>query len=144
MHTGSSGFAFSKGYISRSAPGSRPDMLVFDCGFIEPSLIWLLPGREVPCGICDIPETILRHFMSCPNVVSAGAAASSPVCGWTTARTINSDVPYLLSISWKMSAASSHPDCVNSSSFICFCRNLSMRCCTILVIVPITQPGSSS
>jgi len=27
---------------------------------------------------------------------------------------------------------------------MCFCRNLSMRCCTVLVIVPITQPCSSS
>jgi len=36
---GSSDFTFSKGDVLGSAAGSRPDMLVFDCGFIEPSLI---------------------------------------------------------------------------------------------------------
>jgi len=41
-------------------------------------------------------------------------------------------------------AASSHHGGVNLLSFNCFCRNLSMHCCTVLVIVPITQLGSSS
>jgi len=39
---------------------------------------------------------------------------------------------------------SPQPGCVNSSSFICFCRKHSLRYCSILEIVPITRPGSSS
>ena len=142
--TGSTGFAFSNGDVSCSVVGSKPHMLVFNCGITEPSLIRVLPGREVPCGIWDIPGTISRDLISSPNVVTAWAAASSSVCGWTMARTLNLDVPYLSFLTQKYLAASSHPRCVNSSSFICFCRNLSMHCCTVLVIVPITQPGSSS
>jgi len=113
--TGWWGFGFSKCDLSHSAAGSRPDMLTFDCGFIDPSLIWLRLGREVPCGIGDIPGTISRHSIWSPNIVGLGAKASFSVSGWTTARTINSDVPYFLSPSQRKWAASSHPGCVNSS-----------------------------
>jgi len=95
--TGSTGFAFSKSNVSGSAAGSRPDMVVFDCGFTEPSRIWLLPGREVPCGICNIPETMSSLSISSPNVVGGGAEASSSVWGWTTTGTLNWVVPYFLS-----------------------------------------------
>ena len=53
--TGSTGFAFQIGDESGSAAGARLAIPVFDCGFPEPSLISLLPEREVPGGICDIP-----------------------------------------------------------------------------------------
>jgi len=33
--TGSTGFDYNKGDVWRSAPGSRPDMVVFKCGFTE-------------------------------------------------------------------------------------------------------------
>ena len=36
------------------------------------------------------------------------------------------------------------PGCVNSSSFIISCQIVSMRCCTVLMILSITQMGSSS
>jgi len=39
---------------------------------------------------------------------------------------------------------SPHPGCIKWLSFICFCQNLFMQCCTILEIVPFTQLGSSS
>jgi len=99
--------------------GARLGIVVFYCGFPQPSLIWLLLGAEVLCGICGIPGTISRHSISSPNVVSEGGDASSSLCGITTAGTLNLDVPYLLSPSRKESAASSQPGCVNWSSFIC-------------------------
>jgi len=112
--------------------------------FHQTSLIWLILGRDVPCGIRDIPGTMWRPSRSSSIVVGTGVAASSSVCYWMTARTLNADLPYFLCHSRKWSAAYTHPGWVNSSSFICFRRNLSRRCCTIFAIVPITQPGSSS
>ena len=53
--TGSTDFTFQKGDESGSAAGAILAIPVFDCGFPEPSLITLLPQREVPGGICDIP-----------------------------------------------------------------------------------------
>jgi hypothetical protein len=54
-----------------------------NCGFPELSLIWLLPGREVHCGICNIPGPMWRHSISSPNVVCAavtsGSNGSNPV-----------------------------------------------------------------
>jgi len=142
--TGGTGFTLRIGDESGSAAGARPTIPVSDYGFPEPSLIWQLRSREVTCGICHIPGTISRHSISTPNVVGAGVAASLSVCGLTTAGTFNSDVLDFLSLALKQSAELPHPGCVNSSSFICFCRNLSMHCCTVLEIVPITQPGLSS
>jgi len=142
--TGSAGFAYHNIDESGSKAGSPLGMFNFDCGFTETNLIWLHPGWEVPCGLCDILATISRLSISSPHVVGRGAGESSFVCGWTTARTLNSDLPYFLSRSSNQPAASSHPCWVNSSSFICFCRNVSMRYGTVLVIVPITQPGLSS
>ena len=124
--------------------GARPAIPLSDCRFPEPCLIWLLPGWGVHCGICNIPRTISRHSISSSHAVGAGAAVSSSIGGFTTAGTIDSVVPYILSLSRKYSAASPHPSCVDSSNFISFYRNLSMHCCTVLEIVPITRPGSSS
>jgi len=39
MLDGSTGFTFSEDDVSRATVGSRPDMLVFDCGFTDRSLI---------------------------------------------------------------------------------------------------------
>ena len=99
--TGSTGFPFSNIDESGFLAGSRLGMLMFHCGFTEPSLIWLLPGRDVPCSMCDILRTMSRHSVSSPNIVGTGAAASSAVCGWTTAGTLNSDLLYFLSVSRK-------------------------------------------
>jgi len=141
---GSTGFAFWIGDESGPTVGASPAIPLFYCGFPEARPKWLLPGQEVLCGICNIPGTISTHSIGCLNDVGAGAASSSVIWGSTTAGTSNSDVPDLISLSWKQLAASPHPGFVNSSSFICFCWYLSIRCCTILEIVPITQPYSSS
>jgi len=66
------------------------------------------------------------------------------VWGWTTARTFNSVVEYIISLRGRYLAISPHHGCVNLSSLICVSWNLSMRCYTIVEIVPITQPGLSS
>jgi len=141
---GSTGFTLWIHNEAGSAPGAKLAIPVFNWGFPEPSLMWLLPGWEVHWAISDIPGTISRDSRSSPNVVGAGAAASSVVCGLMTARTINSHVPYSLSLSQTKSAASLHPGCVNVSSFISFCQHLSLHCCSVLEIVPITQPALSS
>jgi hypothetical protein len=100
-HTGSTGFTFRKGDDSGPAAGSGQRILVFDWGFTKPCLIWLLAGQEVPCGICEILGTMLRHSMSSPNVVGGGAGALSSVWGWTPAGMLNLDVPYFVSCSRK-------------------------------------------
>ena len=111
--TGSTGIACSRDDISRTEVGSRLGMLLINCGFTESSLIWLLCGQEVPCGICDIPRTMSTHSISSANVAGVGAVGSSSVCGWKTAGTLNVDMPYSFSLSQKLSAASSYPGCVN-------------------------------
>jgi hypothetical protein len=78
---GSTSFAFSKGEVSRYAVGSGLDMLVFNRGFIESSLIILLACREVHFGIRDIRLTITKHSISPPDVVHAVATASSSISG---------------------------------------------------------------
>jgi len=113
-------------------------------GFSERNLIWLLPCRDVTCGICDCLGTLSRACISSPNVVSDGVAAVGSVWGFPTAETFNSVAPYFLSLSQKWLAASPHPSCVSLSCLICFCRILSMWCCTVLEIVPVTLPGSWS
>jgi len=84
-------------------------MLNLDCGLTEPSLIWLRPGREVPCGFCYVPGTMSRLSISSPNVAGGGAGGSSFVCSGTTARTLNSLVPYFLSCSGSSLLHSSIP-----------------------------------
>jgi len=122
----------------------RDNMWLSAWGFCEPSLIWLLPCRDVTSSICDCPEMISTTYISCPNVVGDGVAAVVSVWGFTTAGIVNSVILYIICLSRKQSAVSPHPGCVSFSSLICFSRKLTMRCCTILEIVPITQPGSSS
>jgi len=124
--------------------GGRDGTHLCVCGFCEPSLIWLLPGREVTCSICNFPGTLSRVCRGSLNVVSRDDALSSTIWGRTTATTFNSVVPYFLFLSCKQSAVSHQPGCLNSSSVICFCRKRSMRYCTDLAIVPITHLGSSS
>jgi len=51
------------------------------CGLREPSIIWLLPGQEVTCGICNFPGTLSRVSIGSPNVVGAHDAASSTIWG---------------------------------------------------------------
>jgi len=82
---GSPGLAFWIGDESGSALGGRPSLPLFDCGYLETSLIWLLPGRGVPCHNCNIPGMISWHSTLSTNVVSAGAAAPSCICGSMTA-----------------------------------------------------------
>jgi len=66
------------------------------CGFHQPSLIWLISGPEVTCGICNLPGTLSRASIGTPHDVRADYAASSAVWGWTTTGTFNSVVPYLV------------------------------------------------
>ena len=88
--TGSTGFTFSNIDKSGSSAGSPLGMLDLDCAFTEPTVNWPLPGRDVPCGLCDIPETMSRLCISSPNVACGGAVGSWFVCGWMTAGTLNS------------------------------------------------------
>jgi len=62
-------------------------------GFSKPSLIWLLPARDVTCGICNCPGTISRAYICSPNVVGDGVAEVMSVWGFTTAGTFNSVLP---------------------------------------------------
>jgi len=117
--TGWIGFAFLIGDESGSASGGSDGICLFDCAVPDPNLIRLLPGQEVHCGIRDISGIISRDYIRSPNVAGESVAASLSVCGLTTAGTFNSVVWYFISIWWKMSAASPHPGCVNSSNFIC-------------------------
>ena len=113
-------------------------------GLLELNLMWLLTGRDVECDICDFPWTLLGVSIAVSTVITTDQAASSTVCGWTTAGTIYSVIEYFFSLSRIELAASPHPGCVISSSFICLCRKCSNRCCTTLDIEPITQLGSST
>jgi len=56
--TGSIGFSFLISDELGSTSGGTDDKRLFDCGLPPPSLRKLLPGQEVPCGICDIPWMI--------------------------------------------------------------------------------------
>jgi len=79
-----------------------------------------------------------------PNILSPGEAVLSSMSSWTTAGMFNWEVPYFLSLSRMWSALSLRPGCVNWLSFICFCWKRPIRWFTILDVVPITQPCSSS
>jgi len=113
-------------------------------GFCKPSLIWLLPGREVTCGNCDLPGILSRVPIGSPIVLRTEQDVSTSVGGWSTAGAFSWVVPYFLSLSQEYPAEYPQPGCVNSLTFICYCRQRSMRCCTISEIVPITQQGESS
>jgi len=113
-------------------------------GFPEPGLGWLLPTRNVSCGIWDCPRTISGAYINSPNVLGDGEAPVVSVCSFTTAAACNAIIPYLISLSPKLSAASLHPSCVSWASLICFSQKVCMRCFTVLEIVAITQRGSSS
>jgi len=113
-------------------------------GLLEPNLIWLLPGRDVTCGICDFLGTLARVSIGYLHVISEDEATSSSVRSWTTAGNFNLDVLYFLSLRLTGSAATPQPCCVKLSSFICFGETHFIVCCTIMEIVPINQPGSSS
>jgi len=124
--------------------GARLDILQLDYSFPKPSLICLLSRREVPSSICDNPGSTSWNFINSPIVIGAGAAASSAIYSWRMASTSHLDWMYFFSLLQKELVTSSHLRGVNSSSLICIWRNLTMYCCTVLVIVPITLPGSSS
>jgi len=144
MLAGSPGFTFRISAELGAASGETTGNNLCYCGLSEPSLIWLLPGREVTAGICHCLRTISSVCMCSPNVVKGDVAEVVSIRGLTTTGTINSAVPYFISLSRKKLAASPHPGCVTLSIVICFCQQLSMRCCTVLEIVPITHSGSSS
>jgi len=76
-------------------------MLNFECCIIKPSLISILPGREVPCGIYDIPGTMSRVAIRSLHVLGWTDRASWLVYGWTTDGGLNLYVPYVLSHSQK-------------------------------------------
>jgi len=141
---GSTGFEVSIGDELCSASGGRDVMCLCAWGFRWPTHIWRLPGREVSRVIGDFPGTLSTVSIGSPNVLGTDEAALCSVCGWMTPGTINSVILHFVSLSRMQSAASPQPGCVNSSSFICFCLKCSIRCCTILEIMPISQPGLSS
>jgi len=86
---------------SVAVPGERTWMNVCDCGFSELSLIWLLSGRDVTAGISDCPRTISRVCICSPTLVGDAVAAVVSIWGLMTAGTINSTVPYFISLSRK-------------------------------------------
>jgi len=143
MLTGSTGFDFIMIDKTGDASDERDGMCLCVCGYWEPSLIWQLPGRDVTCSIWDFLATLSGVSIGSPNVVAADDAASSSICSWQTAGTFGSVIWYLLSLSWKQSAASPQPGHLNWLNFICFCRKQSIRHCIMLEIVPITHPDSS-
>jgi len=119
-------------------------MHLYNCGFPEPCLIWLLLCWDVPYGICDISATIATVMIRWSNVVSPGATATASKWGVRTAWTFNSAILLFISLSWRMWAMSPYPGYINSTRIICFCQILPMCCGTALEIAPITQSVSSS
>lgn len=142
--TGSSICGLSIGDELGSAECSRPCLLVFNCSLPEPSIMWQFPGRDVLYSICDILYPMLKHIVSTVHVVGAGGEVSSYVWIWNNAGTLNWDGWYCLSDSRNDPASSSHPGSITSLSFICIWWNLFFLFSAVLLIVPITQPGSSS
>jgi len=126
-HTGPRGFWFLFGDTLGTELGGTDAMPLSDCGFSDPTLIWQVHGWEDPFSICDCPGTITILFIWSPNVVGDGVAAVVSGCGLTTAGILNSAIPYFISLSQKWSAVSPNPGCVNSSCFICLCRNHSLH-----------------
>ena len=98
---GSTSFEFSISDKLGSLLSGRDAMCLCHCGSPEPSLIGLLPGQEVPCGIGNIPETRPIVVIWSPTVVTTGAAVGFSFSGVMTARIINSAVLYFSSHSQK-------------------------------------------
>ena len=63
-------------------PGERTGMNLCNCGSSDPSLIWLLPSREVTAGISDCPWAISRVCICTPTVLRDGVAAVVFIWGW--------------------------------------------------------------
>jgi len=141
---GSTGFASWIWIELDITSGERTGMNLCLCGSSEPSLIWPLSGWEVTASICDCLRMISRVCLCSLNVVAEDVSAVKSIWSLTTTGTFNLAVPYFPSLSGKSLAASPHPRWVNWSSLNNLCQKLAMRWCTVLEIVPITQPGSSS
>jgi len=60
-------------------------LCISDCGFPEPSLIWVLPRWEIECSVSNFPGTISRASDSSPNIVGADAAGPCSGCRLTPA-----------------------------------------------------------
>jgi len=138
---GSTGFAFSIGDELATSFGTSDPIPLCDCGFSEPTLIWLLPGQTVPCGICNCPRTMWRGCNCFPNLDSDGVVAVMSVWCFTTAGKINSAFLSFISLSRQLSAAFRHPGLVSFWTLICLYSTDSRRCSTVVAIVPFTQPG---
>ena len=78
--------------------GKQDNMRGYVCGIPEPSCIWELRGRDVTCVTRNSPGRIPRDSITSPNVVGAGAAATSCVCTLLTARTFHLVVTYFFSL----------------------------------------------
>jgi len=100
------------------------------------------PGLPISQQFSLYPDPKWR----CRTVANTSHDVAVVMCVWgfTMAGTIISAVPYCMSVSRKLSDVSPHPGFVSPSNLICYFRKLSMWCWTVLEIVPITQPGSSS
>ena len=77
----------------RSMLAENDILFLFEGGFPDASLIWLLPCHDVPGGIGNIPGTLSTDSIRTPNVVGAGAATNSFGCGSTTATIFNWVLP---------------------------------------------------
>jgi len=100
MLTGLTGVKFIFGDKSGTATGSKDSMHLWECGFPEHGIIWLLLYRDVPRGIYNLTGMISSVHKSSPYVVVAGAVANISVCGVTNAGIFNAAVPNILSYPW--------------------------------------------
>jgi len=96
--TGSIGIEFLTGDEWPTGLGARVTIPWYDCSSSEHSRIQWLLGQEVPFGICHFPGTISRVCICSPNVFDDRVAAVVSLWRLTTAGTINSAPPYLLSL----------------------------------------------
>jgi len=101
MFTGWSGVAVTSCDESGDPSGLRDTMWLSTWGLSNPSLIWLLPCRDVACGIWDCLGMISRTCISSSNVVCDGVAAVESIWGCTTAGTFSSVVLYSIFLSRK-------------------------------------------
>ena len=77
--TGWTGIAISLCDESGTTSGMNDIMWLSARGCSKPSLIWLLPCRDITCGTWDCLGTISRTWNSSPNVVGDGVAAVKSV-----------------------------------------------------------------
>jgi len=108
------------------------------------SLFRCIDNQDSEFGDSSIETWTLTRSGSPERIVTPGVAAFMSLRGFITAGTVNLAVPYFISLSQNLLAASPHLDCVILSCLISFRRTLSTQRCPLLEIVPITQPGSSS